>query len=294
MTQLPWGQHYAMVRPSHFRIDYQINPYMDRRRQPDAARAHAQWEALVSAMEAAGATVEMIDQRADSPDMVYAMNLGLALTAPDGQRVVVSHMRYPERRLESPTARDWFASRGFRPTQVGAGGVGAYFESGDAFPFAGHLVVGFGPRTEELAMKHLATVLDTRVHGVQIVHPGMYHLDLAFCPLNDEMALVCPAGLDDASARALLALIPEPLVLTEEEAMTFCANSIVIGSTIVMPACPARVRRRLERAGLEVVIVEVGEFHKGGGSIRCLTNPLDITIGRDLERVPGGEVVVPR
>ena len=35
--------------------------------------------------------------------------------------------------------------------------------------------------------------------------------------------MVCPAAFDDASAAALLELVPEPLVLTEEEALTtFC------------------------------------------------------------------------
>jgi arginine deiminase len=53
------------------------------------------------------------------------------------------------------------------------------------------------------------------------------------------------------------------------------------------------VRSTLEGAGFEVVVVAVGEFHKGGGSVRCLTNPLDITPGRDLPLVPGGSVVLP-
>jgi N-dimethylarginine dimethylaminohydrolase len=292
-TQLPWGRRYAMVRPTHFRIDYQINPYMDRRHQPDPTLAQDQWDAVVAALEAAGASVDVIDQRADSPDMVYAMNLGLAITTQDGPQVVISHMRYPERRLESQSARDWFACQGFQVTQVGEAGVGAHFESGDAFPFAGRLVVGFGPRTDELALKHLATGLDTHVHGVRIVHPGMYHLDLAFCPLDDRRALICPAAFDDASAQGLLDLVPEPLVLSDIEAMTFCANSIVIGNTIVMPGCPPRVRTELDRAGLDVAIVDVSEFHKGGGSIRCLTNPLDIELGRDLGLVPGGQVSIP-
>ncbi len=39
--------------------------------------------------------------------------------------------------------------------------------------------------------------------------------------------------------------------------------------------------------------MDVSEFHKGGGSIRCLTNPVDVRIGRDLPAVAGGEVVVP-
>ncbi|MFL6134707.1 MAG: amidinotransferase, partial [Nocardioidaceae bacterium] len=92
---------------------------------------------------------------------------------------------------------------------------------------------------------------------------------------------------------ALLGLVPEPLVLSEEEALTFCANSVVVGRTVLMPACPPRVRAQLEAWGFDVVVVDVGEFHKGGGSIRCMTNPLDVVLGRDLSAVRGGEVILP-
>ncbi|MGH3446138.1 MAG: dimethylarginine dimethylaminohydrolase family protein [Nocardioidaceae bacterium] len=292
-TALAWGQRYAMVRPDHFRVDYSINPYMSLATQPDPAASAHQWEQLRQQIAVAGGSVEVLEQRADAPDMVYAMNLGLALTTSEGPHVVLSHMRYPERRMETETAARWFDDRGFAPTYVGASGVGAHLEAGDAFPFSGSLVVGYGPRTEELALKHLATDFGIRVQGVRITHPGMYHLDLAFCPLDQRRALVCPAALDPASAQELLKLVPEPLVLTEEEALTFCANSIVIGTTILMPACPARVRAQLEAWGFEVVLVDVSEFHKGGGSVRCMTNPLDIVVGRDLDVVAGGEVRLP-
>jgi N-dimethylarginine dimethylaminohydrolase len=126
---------------------------------------------------------------------------------------------------------------------------------------------------------------------VRITHPGMYHLDLAFCPLDERVALVCPTAFDSASARTMVDLVPEPIVLTEDEALTFVANSIVVGRRVIAPACPPQVRAQIEEAGFEVEVVCVDEFHKGGGSIRCLTSPLDVVIGRDLEIVPGGEVV---
>jgi N-dimethylarginine dimethylaminohydrolase len=297
---LQWGRRYLLVRPDHFRVDYRINPFMDPADQPDPVRAREQWDALVSALRAAGARVDVLAQRPDAPDMVYAMNLGLAagVPAPTGAhrpRVVLSHMRYAQRRMETETAQAWFRGAGFGASYVGRDGVGAHFEAGDAFPFGDALVVGFGPRTDELGLKHLAGELGVRVRGLRITHPGMYHLDLAFCPLDERRALVCPAAFDAASARALLELVPEPLVLTEREALsTFCANSVVVGRTVVMPSCPDRVRSRLEAWGFEVVLVDVGEFHKGGGSVRCMTNPLDLVVGRDLPATPGGEVVVPR
>jgi N-dimethylarginine dimethylaminohydrolase len=292
--ELSWGRRYLMVRPDHFRVQYRINPFMDLESQPLPDRASRQWRDLLATLADVGAEVEVVDARSDAPDMVYAMNLGLAFDSTSGGRVALSHMRFAQRRMETVSAGAWFAGAGFAPTLVGADGVGAHFEAGDAFPFGGSLLVGHGPRTEKLALKHLASEFDVRVHGLALTSGAMYHLDLAFCPLDDRRALVCPGAFDEPSRRALLDLVPEPIVVTEEEALaTFCTNSVVVGRTVVMPACPGRVRSELECAGFRVVEVDVSEFHKGGGSIRCLTNPLDITLARDLDVVPGGDVVLP-
>lgn len=293
-NELSWGRHYLMVQPDHFRVDYVINPYMDVTQQPDTALTRQQWQNLMATIEAAGASVDVLRQRSDAPDMVYAMNLGLVLNDDSAPRVALSHMRYSERRMETEKAADWFKQHGYVTSYVGRDGVGAHLEAGDAFPFAGSLVVGYGPRTEELALKQLATDFDIVVRGVRITHPSMYHLDLAFCPLDERRALVCPAAFDEASVAALLDLVPEPIILTEEEALTtFAANSIVIGKTILMPECPDGVRAELEAAGFRIVLVDVTEFHKGGGSVRCMTNPLDIMVGRELDLVPGGHVHLP-
>ncbi|MDP3968241.1 MAG: arginine deiminase-related protein [Nocardioides sp.] len=295
---LAWGWHYAAVRPTHYRIDYAINPFMNPADQPHPDRALEQWEVMVATLRALGARVDVLEQRADSPDMVYAMNLGLALGAgPAGPaRTVLSRMRYAERRRERLAAGPWFADNGFTvgdlPGVLGED-HGPAFEAGDAFAFGDALVVGYGPRTEESSLGLLAEELDARVRGLRITHPGMYHLDLAFCPLDERRAIVCPDAFDAPSAAAVLDLVPEVLVIDEAEAMTFCANSVVLGDTIVMPAAPPKVRAQLEEWGFRVVLLDLGELHKGGGSVRCLTNPLDVVPGRDLPLVPGGELLLP-
>ena len=292
-TSLNWGRHYLMAEPTHYRIDYAINPFMDTAIQPDPLRARAQWDTLKATIEELGGRVDVIAPREDSPDMVYAMNLGFAATLAEGRsHVLLSHMRFPERRNETLSAAEWFARNGWGMAYVGKDGVGPTFEAGDIFPFAGHLVAGTGPRTDEMALKTLAAEMGVRVLGVRTTHAAMYHLDLAFCPLDDRRAIICPDALAPESAQALLDLIPEPLVITEEEALsTFAANSIVIGRTIVMPACPDRVRAVLEGWGFTIRIVDMSELHLGGGSIRCVTNPLDIVVGRDVPVVYGGEVI---
>ena len=51
--ELAWGRRYVMVEPTHFRIDYVINPFMDPADQPDPDLAMAQWRELVGDHRAA-------------------------------------------------------------------------------------------------------------------------------------------------------------------------------------------------------------------------------------------------
>src|SRR4051794_26061546 len=120
---LQWGRRYVMVRPDHFWGDYRINPYMDLDDQPDRPRAMAQWVEPVRPIERLGGNVEVVPQRPDAPDMVYAMNLGLGLLRPDGSsHVVMSHMRHAERRMETLSAQPWFESSGRSTSYVGRNG----------------------------------------------------------------------------------------------------------------------------------------------------------------------------
>jgi N-dimethylarginine dimethylaminohydrolase len=90
--------------------------------------------------------------------------------------------------------------------------------------------------------------------------------------------MVVPGAFDVSGRRTLERLVPEPLLLEDVEAVTFCANSLVVGDVVVMPACPPRVGRWLEGAGFDVAVVDTSEFMKAGGACRCLTLPLDIGV----------------
>ncbi len=156
---LGWGHRYGAVRPDNFRVAYEINPFMDVADQPDPVRAAEQWDEMVTTLERLGASVEVLAQRADAPDMVYAMNLGLAATVHGQPRVVLSHMRHPERRMEQRSSAPWFADLGFAASWVGRDGVGGHLEAGDMFPFGDALLAGYGPRSDELGLKGLALEL---------------------------------------------------------------------------------------------------------------------------------------
>jgi N-dimethylarginine dimethylaminohydrolase len=290
---LSWGRRYLMCRPEHFGVDYAINPWMDADAPVDPELALAQWDTLAATIERAGAEVERIGQLPGTPDMVYAMNYGLV----DGDHVVITNFRFDERRPEAEAAEWWFGEAGLRTTRVADAGAGA-FEAGDAFLFGDSLVVAAGPRTDRSAHAVLSRALGVRVASVGVVHPALYHLDLSFCPLDETRAIVAPSAFDAAGRETMAALVPQPLLIDEVEAFTFCANSVVVGDVVVMPAgVPVRVARQLEAWGFSVETVDVSELHKGGGSVRCMTLPLDTVLDPARADVPaqraGDEVFVP-
>jgi ornithine--oxo-acid transaminase len=265
-----WGRSYLMCPPEHFEVAYSINPWMDLTVPVDRARAREQWDELVAVLRAAGADVRTIEPRPALPDMVFTANAGLVV----GDAFVPAGMRNSERHAERPHFEAWFAGNGYRVTPFSHGAVQE--GAGDALPFGGRLVGGWRTRSSEESYAELARLTGARASAVELVDPRFYHLDLAFCPLGEGRAMVVPSALTEAGRAVISELVTEPLLLDAQEGAAFCANSVVVGSTVVMPACPERVRRHLEGWGLEPAVVDVSEFLKAGGAVRCLTLALDV------------------
>lgn len=272
MSPLAWGRRFLMCPPEHFGVLYEINAWMHREVPVELERARQQWDDLVGNLVAAGATVEFIDPHPSVPDLVFTANAGLV----NRDQFVPSRFRHAERQAEEPYFASWFADHGFRIDEIPKGV--SHEGAGDALPFNGVLVAGYRFRSDAASHAYLSKLTGTAVRSVELIDPRLYHLDLTFCPLDDRRAIVAPNGWDSYGQRVMKALVPEALVLRPEEASAFCANSVVVGTTIVMPACPARVGRQLEAWGFDVVVSPVGEFQKAGGGCRCLTLALDVTL----------------
>ena len=298
VSRLTWGRHLLLCPPRHYDVVYEINPYMHVEVHPDPDRAAAQFEGLVATLRQAGATIELMDPVPGLPDLVFTANAGFV----DAGRFVPSRFRHPQRQGETPVDVAWFRARGYEVVDLG---LDEPFEgAGDALPFGGGpasggrtvIVAGYRMRSSVAAHLRLGSLLGVPVRSVELVDERWYHVDLVFCPLDDRRALIAPQGLDRYGCRVLEALVPEPIWLEDDEAASFCANSVVIGDVIVMPACTPALGRRLEAAGLQVAVAPVGEFLKAGGGCRCLTLALDVDLGASPGRSavgarPGGRSV---
>jgi ornithine--oxo-acid transaminase len=289
-TALSWGRRYLVCRPDRFDVVYSINPWMNTAVPVDRRRARRQWEALAAALEAAGADLQTLEPAAGVPDMVFTANAGLVV----GDIFVPARMRHRQRRGERRHFERWFREHGYRVEPLAAGAVQE--GAGDALPFAGRMVAGYRTRSSRDAYPELSRRLGAPVLPLELCDPRYYHLDLAFCPLGAGRAMVAPSALTMEGRARLGELVPEPLLLQPDEAASFCANSVVVGRTVIMAACPPRLRRLLERWDYEPVVVDVSEFIRAGGGVRCLTLALDVSpeaFGAEAATGSGGAGAAP-
>lgn len=275
--ELPWGRRFLMCPPDYFEVSYSINHWMDTEIKVDRDKAMRQWVDLVDTLEAAGATVETVSPQPGLPDMVFTANAGIV----DGRTFQPAAMRHPQRQPEIPFVRDRFAELGWtvaeQPVQVQEG-------AGDALPFAGSLVAGYGMRSVLESYHELTERAGWNVVPVRLNDPRFYHVDITFCPLDERTALVVPEAFDSWDLETLTRLVPDPVPVTGKEGELFVANSVVVGRTIIMPACTVRLGRQLEKRGFEVVVTDLSEFMKAGGGPRCLTLALDVDIAGTAPR----------
>jgi N-dimethylarginine dimethylaminohydrolase len=276
---LTWGRRFLMCPPTHFGVLYEINPWMHAEVAVDLERAREQWDGLVAALRQAGAEVETIEQDAEVPDLVFTANAGIV----SGDTFVPSHFRHPERQPETDRFAAWFSARGATverlPADLSHEGAGDALPFGaDSSPGAPVLLSGYRFRSDAAATTPLSVLTGAVVRPIELVDERLYHIDITFCPLDDRHALCAPLGWDRYGTAVVESLVPEPLWLTDSEALAFTANSVVVGTTVLMPHVPPRVGRQLETWGFDPVAVDVGEFLKAGGACRCLTLALDVDL----------------
>lgn len=282
MSELSWGRQYLMCRPDNFDVFYEINPWMHAEVKPDTEAAIGQFEGLVAALRAAGAELSFQPSVEGLPDLVFTANAGLV----DRKRFVPAAFRHPERQGETPYDIAWFSEHDYEVLQLEPGVC--HEGAGDALPFQAPpessaldpsslvLVSGHHFRSDIESHPMIASLLGIPVYSVKLVDERLYHFDLCFCPLDETHAIVAPLGLDRDGLATLGDLVREPLLLEDDEATAFVANSVVVGKNIVMPSCPPRVGRTLESWGFSIAVAPVGEFLKAGGGCRCLTLALDV------------------
>jgi N-dimethylarginine dimethylaminohydrolase len=238
--------------------------------------AAAEHESLCGILEAAGAEVVISRHDPGNPDAIYAYDP--VLVGADG--AVLLRPGKEGRRGEPAAIATSLATAGVPiAAEIAAPAVA---EGGDTVWLDDHtLLVGIGYRTNPDALTALADAFP----GVDVVsfdlphwngRSEVMHLMSFISPLDRDLALVYPRL---APVRLLELLAERGVTVVEvpdEEFETQGSNVLALGprQALALDGNP-ETRRRMERAGVDVVVYRGEEISKkGDGGPTCLTRPL--------------------
>lgn len=265
MTGHPPAARVLVCPPDYYGVVYEINPWMHREQPADLPRAGAQWQEFTRLLtHVAGAVVEPIAPHPGLPDLVFTANAGLAI----GDTFVPSRFRFAQRQKEEPHFRQWFAEHGYRIADLPPD---LYFEGeGDAFPVGENLFAGYHFRSDIRSHHTVAEVFGLRALSLHLCDPRFYHLDTCFSPLAPDLVAFYPPAFDDYACRVVEAHFARQIVVSEEEALRFACNAVVVGRHVVLNAGCPQFESDLRDHGFEPHPVDVGEFLKAGGATKCM------------------------
>jgi N-dimethylarginine dimethylaminohydrolase len=245
------------------------------RAAPDHSAAAAEHELLCGLLEAAGAEVVVSRHEPGNPDAIYVYDPVLV-----GSRGAVLLRPGKEGRRGEPGAiAETLAAAGVPIAAELAEPVVA--EGGDTVWLdESTLLVGIGYRTNAAAVDALADAFGVEVVAFDLPHWNgrgeVMHLMSFLSPLDCDLALVyprlAPVRLLELLAERGIAVVEVP----DEEFETQGPNVLALGPrrALALDGNP-ETRRRMERAGVDVVVYRGEEISKkGDGGPTCLTRPL--------------------
>lgn len=268
-----------LVSPIGFRLSDQPVDNLYMKTTPiDPARAMHQHHALVAALGACGLPVLVVPGRDGLDDGVFPNN---AFATVPG-KFIVGSMKHPVRRSEA--ARDDIR-RLFVDT---LGRALVDLSTLDCVAeLTGPLVLdrgrqlgfcGLSQRADEAGCAAMHAAFGLRLTFQFALRPGEYHTNVVLSVLAGRACVIDPdAFLDPDVPEAIAAAYPgRTLALDAAEKAAFAGNCLAVTDRDVMlsqtafSALRPGSRAALESWGFRLHAVDVDEFEKAGGSLRCM------------------------
>ena len=254
-----------MCEPKYYKIEYEINPWMNKKNLVDSGRALEQWNKLYDILtNKFFCDIKKLEPKEGLPDLTFVANAGLVYK----NIFIPSNFLYKGRRPESSYVHEYFASEGFKIRKIS---LDQYFEwEGDVLTAGDILFGGYPFRSEFAAYKSIERKIRHQIIPLKLVNPWFYHLDICFCPLNSDMLLYYPEAFSPDSISTITKYFSTRLVVDSDEALRFACNSIVIKDKIVIPIDCPKTKYMLEKEGFSVYEIDISEFIKAGGGPKCV------------------------
>jgi len=273
-----------MTDPAHYRVGYEINPWMTPRlwgADPlgHACAARRAWDELKRALETAGARVRVIAGARGQPDMVFAANAAVVLD----RRALPARFRHPERSGEEVAYLSAFEALRCAGVLDEVAQIDDVVQegAGDAIwdRRRGLFWTGFGPRSDRAAAEVISGWFGRPAVALELADPRYYHLDTCLLPLPGGEVVHYPPAFTAAGLRRLRSEVPGDLLIeaSAADAVAFAVNAVALGERVIMARGAPGLCQRLAGRGYRVTQLDLAPFLMAGGAAFCMTLRLDLT-----------------
>lgn len=254
-----------MCRPDHYTIAYEINPWMNINNPTDHAKARRQWNRLYQFIQNSGSEISLIEPAEGLPDMVFTANAALVYE----DKVILSRFRHSERQGEERYFANWFSQQGYKCYNLPDG---ISFEGeGDTVYYRDILLLAHGFRTDIASHPCIESIVGREYKSLKLIDPHFYHLDTCLLFIEPiDLLIYYPGAFHPESVKEIEDLPSKILRLSEGDAKSFVCNSIWAGCNLLSYKCPDSLAAKLRGYGLNIITLDISEFMKSGGSVRCM------------------------
>lgn len=255
-----------LCSPTFYDIEYEINPWMHVEDKVDKDKVLKEYTALKDTYKSLGVEVLELEPVKGLPDMVYAANIGFV----KDNLFVKSNFKFPQRQNESAYGKKYFEKLGFEIAEIPDN---IPFEGqGDLLYANGKYFMGYGKRTSIDAKKYLEQFLEGEVFDFKLSDPYFYHLDMSFAPLDNKTVVINKNSFDQEGIDKIYKNFENVIIASDLDNKVFSCNLVVVNKNIVVgKGISAGLKNNFAKYGFKTYEVDMNEYRKGGGSVKCLT-----------------------
>lgn len=225
-------------------------------REPiDYERARAQHKRYQQALRTLGLDVISLDAEPDLPDSVFVEDVALVLD----ECAIMLNPGAASRRPEVASVEKALAPYReiFRIQPPGT------VDGGDILTVDRTVHIGISSRSTKNAIEQIKVILEPRGYQVRAVNvTGCLHLKSAVTQVSKDTLLINPEWVsrDDFPGMQFIEVDPSE---------SYAANAILVDDTIIYPSSFPKTKAKLEKAGINLVIVDADELAKAEGAVTC-------------------------
>jgi N-dimethylarginine dimethylaminohydrolase len=233
----------------------------------DHVKVRESYKTIKSLYQSFGVEVYEIQAVKGLPDMVYSANFGQVVE----KSFIKANFKYPQRRAEADFAAKYFVETfGFKtlslPSDIFFEGQGDLLNDGKRYFF------GWGKRSQKEAKPYLEKFLEAEVIDFELINPYYYHLDTCFAPLRPDLVMINPKSFKPEGIKKVYESFANVIETNDEDNKFLACNLIRAGKNIVFAKGQSKpLREKLEGLGYVLHEVEMDEYIKGGGSVKCVS-----------------------